>query len=45
MLGPTVTEKSKKAPAPKKWTKKDQKAAMLPANRSDKIPAILPSQK
>ena len=45
MLGSTVMKKSKRAPVPKEWTKKDQKAAMLRAYKSDKILAIHPLQK
>ena len=45
MLGPTVTERSKRAPAPKGGTERDQKAAVLRANKSDKIPVVHPSQK
>jgi len=45
MLGPTVTEKSKRALAPKKGTEKDWKAAMLQADKSDNIPAVYPSRK
>ena len=37
MLGPTVTERSKRAPASKGGTEKDQKAAMPRADKSDKI--------
>ena len=44
MLGPTVMERSKRALAPKGGTKKDQKATMLRADKSDKIPTIHPSQ-
>ena len=38
MLGPTVTKMSKKAPAPKGGIEKDKKAAMLQADKSNKIP-------
>ena len=44
MLGPTVTERSKRAPALKGGTEKDQKVEMPQANKSNKIPAIHPSQ-
>ena len=37
MLGPTVTERSKRAPESKGGTEKDQKAAMPRADKSDKI--------
>ena len=37
MLGPTVTERSKRAPVSKGGTEKDQKAAMPRADKSDKI--------
>ena len=45
MLGPTVTEKSKKAPMPKLGTEKDLKAATLRADKSDKMLAIHLSRK
>ena len=45
MLGPIVKERSKRSPTSKGRTKKDQKAAMLRADKSDKIPTIHPSQK
>ena len=44
MLGPKVTEKSKRAPTPKEGIEKDRKAATLRADRSDKIPAVHLSQ-
>ena len=43
MLGPTVTERSKRALMPKGGIKKDQKAAMPQVGKSDKISAIHPS--
>ena len=45
MLGPTVTKKSKRALTPKGGTEKDQKAAMLLVDKSDKIPTVHPLQK
>ena len=40
MLGPTVTERSKRASVLKGGTEKDQKAVMPQADKSDKIPAV-----
>lgn len=44
MLGPIVTERSKRAPMSKGGTEKDQKVAMSRVGKSDKIPAVHPSQ-
>ena len=43
MLGPTVTKKRRRALAPKGGTEKDQKAAMLQVDKSNKIPVVHPS--
>ena len=40
MLGPTITERSKRAPALKGGTEKNQKVAMPRVDKSDKTPAV-----
>ena len=40
MLGPTVTKKRRRALAPKGGIEKDQKAAMLQVDKSNKIPVV-----